>query len=77
MTAAATVISWPATETETSSAREMSVSVPTTTITPQPMTKLPNSSDQRTWRRRNSLTAPPWAIEAMVAPPPTPLNGAP
>ena len=26
----------------------MSFSVPTTTITPQPITKLPNSSDQRT-----------------------------
>ena len=55
----------------------MSVNVPTTTITPQPMTKLPNSSDQRTWRRRSSLTAPAGATEAVVAPPPTSFNGAP
>ena len=40
-------ISCPASETETWSEREMSFSVPGTTITPQPIAKLPNSSDQR------------------------------
>ena len=35
----------------------MSSSVPTTTITPQPITKLPKSSDQRTCARRASLIA--------------------
>ena len=55
----------------------MSLSVPTTTITPQPMTKLPNSSDQRTWRRRRSLTAGTAAGGAAAAPAAATLNGAP
>ena len=77
MTIAAAATSWPATDTETSSERAMSVSVPTTTITPQPITKLPNSSDQRTWRRRRSPTAAADATEAAAAPLAAPLNGAP
>ena len=59
ITTAATATSWPATATDTASEREMSGSVPTGTMTPQPMTKLPNSSDQRTCARRCSLTAAP------------------
>jgi hypothetical protein len=41
-------ISCPASATETCSERDRSFSVPATTITPQPMTKLPLSSAQRT-----------------------------
>lgn len=41
-------ISWPAAATDTASEALISLSVPGTTITPVPMTKLPNSSAQRT-----------------------------
>jgi len=45
---AAAEISWPAVATETWKALLISLSVPGTTMTPEPITKLPNSSDQRT-----------------------------
>ena len=47
MTAAAIAMSWPPTATDTSSECTMSFSAPGTTITPQPMAKLPASSAQR------------------------------
>ena len=48
ITTAAAAINWPATATEMFNALLMSLSVPGTTITPVPMTKLPNSSGQST-----------------------------
>jgi hypothetical protein len=78
MTTAAAATSWPATETETSSECEMSLSVPTTTITPQPITKLPNRSAQRTCVRRRAVgAAAVGGIEAGGAPGTAALNAAP
>ena len=79
ITAAATATSWPATETETSSDCEMSLSVPTTTITPQPMTKLPNRSTQRTCasRRAGRAAGAAGAVEAAAGSGTAALNGAP
>ena len=48
MRMAAAVISWPACGIDTPSEVLMSVSVPGTTITPVPMTKLPTISAHRT-----------------------------
>ena len=47
MATAATVINWPPTGTLTCSERTRSLSEPATTITPQPMAKLPASKAQR------------------------------
>jgi hypothetical protein len=41
-------ISWPAVATGTPSEKLISLSVPGTTMTPVPIMKLPNNSDQRT-----------------------------
>ena len=49
MAAAAAVINWPATATDTERDPLMSLSVPGTIMTPVPMTKLPNSRAQRTF----------------------------
>jgi hypothetical protein len=46
ITSSAAVISWPALATDTASPLLISFSVPGTTITPVPITKLPNSSAQ-------------------------------
>ncbi len=46
MTTAAAVINWPAVATVTESDALISLSVPGTTITPVPITKLPASSAQ-------------------------------
>jgi hypothetical protein len=47
ITTAATVMSWPPTATLIDSERDRSFSEPGTTMTPQPIAKLPASSDQR------------------------------
>jgi hypothetical protein len=73
---AATATSCPAMAIETSSERAMSGSVPTGTMTPQPMTKLPNSSDQRICRRRCAAGSAA-AAAGSTAGAARPLNGAP
>ena len=58
MSSAEAEMSWPAVATETSSELLISLSVPGTTITPVPMTKLPNSSGQRTAGRAVRAAVP-------------------
>jgi len=57
ITTPATVISCPATAALTCSERDRSLSVPAVTITPQPIAKLPNISDQRAPARRRAPSA--------------------
>jgi hypothetical protein len=56
ITAAAAVINWPALATLTASEVLISLSVPGTTITPVPITKLPASSAQSAPRGAGRVT---------------------
>ena len=64
--AAPMAINWPPTATGMSSDRVMSLSVPGASITPQPITKLPNMSAQRACDNR---TAGSVGVPAAVPPP--------
>ena len=59
---AATVTSCPPTATLTARSRVRSLSVPVAAITPTPMAKLPNSSDQR--RLAVAVAGVAWAVVA-------------
>ncbi|MDQ0570744.1 hypothetical protein QFZ42_002578 [Variovorax paradoxus] len=67
ITTAATVISWPAVATVTASDVLISLSVPGTTITPVPITKLPASSAHSAPRGAGRLTEGPSPSAAVFA----------